>query len=158
MTTFKRYFEQQWNLVECVPVAKGGDEPDPVTELKAGLQDAMRRGTWHPDDGYRAACRALGEAEGGRPFNQVHEAVDELVAEGATATATDQKCEPSPPCPGDIGYSSNGSRLRRAYLRPASAPVVSDERPCPLTAADLRTLTGFALIGMVGSFLIGLGI
>lgn len=158
MTTFKRYFEQQWNLVECVPVAEAQDEPDPIAELKAGLQDAMRRGTWHPDDGYRAACRALGEAEGGRPFNQVHEAVDQLVAEGATATATDRKCEPSPPRPGDLCYPSNGSRLKRAYLRPAGARVPSGQSPSPLTSADLWALTRFALVGMVGSFLIGLGI
>lgn len=158
MTTFKRYFEEQWNLVECVPVAKGGDEPDPIAELKAGLQDAIRRGTWHPDDGYRAACRALGEAEGGRPFNQVHEAVDELVAEGATATATPEKCGPSPPHRGDPRYSSNGSRPRRAYLRPTHSTVTSDEPACPLTVADLRTLIGFALVVMAGSFLVGLGI
>ena len=158
MTTFKRYFEQQWTLVECVPVAERGKDPDPVAELKAGLQDAMKRGTWHTDDGYRAACRALGEAEGGRPFNQVHEAVDQLVAEGATATATDKKCEPSLPRPGGICYSSNSSRLKRAYLRPAGARVPSGEPPSPPTSADLWALTGFALVGMVGSFLIGLGI
>jgi len=157
MTTFRHYFEQQWNLVECTPTPKAEEERDRIAELKAGLQDAMRRKTWHPDDGYRAACRALGEAEGGRPFNQVHKAVDELVAEGATATATEQKYE-QPMRRGEDTHLGSGSTLRRAYLRPTDPPDAVDKLPCPLTAADLRVLGGFVLVGMVGSFLIGFGI
>lgn len=55
-------------------------EPDPVTEMVERLAAAG----WDSGDSYRSAARALGEAEGGRRFALVQEAVERY---RATATA-----------------------------------------------------------------------
>lgn len=60
------------------------EQNDPVDEHARRLREME----WDLSESYRAACRALGEVEGGNPFLDVKAAVDRL---RATANATDEK-------------------------------------------------------------------
>ena len=52
----------------------------PVDEVTTMI-DRLRKAGWDPGGSYRSACRALGEAEGGRRFALVCQAVDRLRGE-----------------------------------------------------------------------------
>jgi hypothetical protein len=83
------------------------DPPEPEPEPVDLLAQRLRAMEWDLSQPYRAAARALGEAEGGRCFYLVQEAVNRL-REGATATATTSESPfEAPTAP--MVFSPNGS-------------------------------------------------
>lgn len=103
MIRFKAAFISEAEIVEilahitgppCSPEILQGDAEMPGTEVGMlqppdqieQMVERLRNARWRADWSYRQACRALGEAEGGRRFALVKRAVDLL---RATATATE---------------------------------------------------------------------
>lgn len=92
-------------------------EPEAEEDPAAGHVDRLTAMGWDPSRSYRAACRALGEAEGGGPFQRVKDAVDRM--RGATATATERKISTRPTGRSDESFLSSrnsGSDIRSAWL------------------------------------------
>jgi S-DNA-T family DNA segregation ATPase FtsK/SpoIIIE len=110
-----------------------GEEPDEVSVVAARL----RTMGFHPDDSYRAACRQLGEPEGGRRFMLVKAAVDLLRQE--TLEEAEEMGEPdedelifaamSPPVPDHVIPIADDDG-------DASATASTEKEPEPLTEGD----------------------
>jgi len=84
---------------DVLPQIAPEPEPDPVAEMVERLAVSG----WDPGDSYRSAARTLGEAEGGRRFALVQEAVERY-----RATATIRKHASGDKCTG-AGVSLAGS-------------------------------------------------
>jgi hypothetical protein len=152
------------------PAPPAMPDPDPADEYAARLR-AM---DWDPTRSYRAACRALDEVEGGRPFTQIKEAVDRLREENddATATATEEKKPSSPSQRGSTVFShgsgstgstreKRGSTRYRRYqsvqrARRRQSPARDQETR--LTPRDVRVIALLWLAGAAGGALVGFGI
>lgn len=74
---------ERWAAMQVVPLP---DPPEPELDIVDVMMQRLQSMGW-AGNSYRDACRALGEAEGGRRFDLVREAVDRL-RDSATATAT----------------------------------------------------------------------
>lgn len=93
---------------DVLPQIEPEPEPNPVAELA----DRLAAAGWEPEDSYRSAARALGEAEGGRRFALVQEAVERY-----RATATTRKHTSGDKCTG-AGACAAGSGSTVAFRLP----------------------------------------